>query len=186
MRRKEAAMSLTDLERDAHDVIEFFVALADQDATLVADFLLSAGIEPGTALPKNALVKLGVFCRLRLWENIGLTTGELPAADTVFSDIIAELSGEPPRFDIMALSRQVHTFAERRMTWPQSGAATFILDDRADSSQFLDGVAELLWNFRHLADGESACPSASPLANSGDGSAVMTAGGSTAPSPSTN
>jgi hypothetical protein len=153
-RRKDAAMNTADVELDVRDHIEFTIALAWQDAALVAEFLNSAGIEPGTPLPKNALIKLAMYCRLRLWEQIGLTSGgsgQLPAAHAVFADIIRELEGESSRFEINTLSRQIHSFAEQRLTWPQSGA-TFTLDDQADSSEVLDCVAEFLWNYRHLAD----------------------------------
>jgi hypothetical protein len=167
-------MYTPDLEQDACDRLEFFVALAQQDGALVADFLRAAGIEPGTGLPKNALLRLGIYCRLRLWEEMGLTTGgavELPAAHTVFADIVAELTGEPPHFETVALCRQVHTFALQRLTWPQSGAPTFILDDRADSSDMLDCIAELLWNYRHLAEAARSSVPASPMANLEDESA---------------
>jgi hypothetical protein len=66
-------MDRSDLERDARDVIEFYIALAWQDAELVAQFLKSAGIEPGTSVPQNAFRKLGLYCRLKLWEEVGLT-----------------------------------------------------------------------------------------------------------------
>jgi hypothetical protein len=166
-------MNDTDLERDACDVIEFFIALARQDADLVAEFLKSAGVGPGDPLPQNALLKLGLYRRLSLWEEIGLTSGcsvELPTAHAVFADLVAELEGEPPRFEIMALSRQIHSFAQQRLTWPQSGAATFFLDDRGSQANTLDCVAELLWTFRHLADAGSSSPPASPLGNLGDAS----------------
>jgi hypothetical protein len=179
-------MDTTDLEQDACDLVEFFVALAQQDAALVADFLRSAGIEPGAPLPQNALLKLGIYCRLRLWEEIGLTTGgavELPAAHTVFADILAELTGEPPQFETVVLGRQVHMFALQRLTWPQSGAPTFMLDDRADASDLLDFVAELLWNYRHLAEAGSSSAPASPMANLEE-SAETIAAASTVFSPS--
>jgi hypothetical protein len=153
-------MAATDL--DARDILEFFVGLAEQDAVLVADYLLSAGIEPGTALPKNVLLKLGVYCRLAFWEDVGLTAGaneELPSARAVFVDALAELEGDSPQLDAVVLCRRTHMFALRRLTWPQtSGASTFTLDDRADSSELLDGVAELLWHYRHLADGHVSVP----------------------------
>jgi hypothetical protein len=179
MRRRDAAVKATDVERDAQNVIEFFIALAWQDAALVADFLKSAGIAPGTSFPKNALIKLALFCRLRLWEDIGLTSsgaGELPTAHTVFADILAELSGDPPRFETMTLSRQVHTFAEGHFTWPQSGAATFRLEDRTDSSDMLDCVAELLYSFRHLAESRGSSSPAGPMGNPGDESVETTGG----------
>ena len=148
-------MPTTDLERDALDIIEFFVALADQDAVLVSHLLTAAGLEPGTGLPRDPLLKLALYCRLALWEHAGLVTpdDELPSADSVFRDALAELEGRRPHFDIVALGHQVHFYALGRLTWPQiSGAPSFLLDDQADSTDVLDGIAELLWTYRHLAE----------------------------------
>jgi hypothetical protein len=180
-------MNATDLERDVFELILFKVAIANQDGDRVAEFLSFAGIEPGTSLPRNTLIKLSIYRRLRLWEEIGLTSGsavELPTAHAVFADIVGELEGEPPRFEIGALWRRVDTFAFERLTWPQSGAPTFMLDDRSDSSDTLECIAELLWNYRHLAEAGSSSVLASPTANVEDESAETTAGASTASSPS--
>jgi hypothetical protein len=187
-RSKDADMNAADVELDVRDHIGFTIALAWQDADLVAEFLKSAGIEPGTPLPKDALVKLAMYCRLRLWEEIGVTPGgaaQVPAARAVFADIIRELEGKPPRIQIDTLSRQIHNFAKQRLTWPQSGA-TFTLDDQADSSDLLDRITVLLWNSRHLAEvGGSSAP-VSSRANLDHESAMLTAGSSATPSPSTN
>ncbi len=148
-------MPTTDLERDALDIIEFFVALADQDAVLVRHLLTAAGLEPGTGLPPDALFKLAIYCRIALWEHAGLVTpdDELPSADSVFLDALAELEGRRPRFDIAALGHRVHFYALERLTWPQtSGAPSFVLDDQAEPTNVLDCVVELLWNYRHLAE----------------------------------
>jgi hypothetical protein len=155
-------MAATDLEQDARDIIEFFILLAEQDAALLGDFLTSAGLEPGTSLPQTTLMKLGVFCRLALWEEVGLTAcanHELPSSHAVFEDALAELEGKSPEFDVIALCERVHTFAIQRLVWPQtSGPPAFTLDDRADASDVLDCVAELLWTYRHLADGGASVP----------------------------
>jgi hypothetical protein len=172
-------MKHADLELDVHDSIEFFVALAHQDAALVAEFLNSTGVEPGSSLPRNAVLKLGVYCRLQFWEDIGLTADaavELPSAHAVFADLVAELEGESPQFETAALCRQVHMFAMQRLTWPQSGAPAFTLDDRAHSSDVLDCVAELLWNHRHLAEAGTLSALASPRANLENDWAETTAG----------
>jgi hypothetical protein len=147
-------MDGSDLEQDACDIIEFFLALAEQDAELVAGFLKSAGVEPGTSFPRTALFKLGLCCRLAYWEEIGMTSDiddDLPSSREVFADVIAQLSGETTQFELLQLSQRVHCFALRRLTWPQtSGAPTFVLDDKSNPSDFLDSVAELLWDYRHL------------------------------------
>ncbi|HET6328314.1 MAG TPA: hypothetical protein VFG04_26770 [Planctomycetaceae bacterium] len=148
-------MDGSDLEYDVCHIIEFFLALAEQDAELVAAFLKSAGFEPGTSFPQATLLKLGLWCRLAYWEEIGLTSGsddDLPSSRAVFADIIAQLSGETTRFELLQLGQRVHSFALRRLTWPQtSGTPTFVLDDRSNPSDFFDSVAEFLWNHRHLA-----------------------------------
>jgi hypothetical protein len=148
-------MDGSDLEHDACDIIEFFLALAEQDAELVACFLKSAGVEPGTSFPEAALFKLGLWCRLAYWEQIGLTSDvddDLPSSRDVFADIIAQLSGKTTQFELLQLGQRVHGFALRRLTWPQtSGAPTFVLDDQSNPSRIFDSVAEFLWNHRHLA-----------------------------------
>jgi hypothetical protein len=86
----------------------------------------------------------------------------------------------------MALSQQVHTFALQRLTWPQSGAATFVIDDRGDKSDMQDFVAELLWKFRHLAEAEGSSSPTSKLSNLEAASANTAAGASTTLNPSAN
>jgi hypothetical protein len=56
-----------DDEHDAVEIISFFIGLAEQDAQLVGAFLRSAGFEPGTSFPPDALIKLGIYCRLDYW-----------------------------------------------------------------------------------------------------------------------
>jgi len=141
-----------DDEHDAREIIEFFVTLAEQDADLIGAFLKSAGFEPGTAFPRDALLKLTLVCRLAHWEAIGvadLVEDGLPSSREVFDDAIAQLSGEMPRFDMLKLCQRVHQFALRHLSWPQiSGAGTFVLQDQSDPSEFLDLVAEFLYEFR--------------------------------------
>jgi hypothetical protein len=171
-------MAPNDLERDARDIIEFFVALAEQDAALVADCLRSAGIEPGAPIPPDVLLKLAAYCRLALWEDVGLTHGskeELPSAHSVFEDALAQLEGQPPEFETVALCQRVHMFALQRLTWPQtSGAPTFILEDQTESSDLLDCVAEVLWRFRRLADFQTS-PRPRLVAKADDDSTTTTA-----------
>jgi hypothetical protein len=155
-------MPTSDLELDACEIVEFFLRLAEQDAALVAEMLSAAGLEPGTGLPTDTLFKLAVYCRLALWEEAGLVGADddLPSAASVFMDAVDELEGKSSRLELLPLCRRVHWFALRRLTWPQtSNSSTFLFDDQANTSDALDSVAELLWNFRHLAG-----PAAAPLA----------------------
>jgi hypothetical protein len=150
-----------DDEQDAVEILTFYIGLADQDAKLVSAFLRSAGFEPGTSFPPDALVKLGVYCRLDYWEAIGVAgtdEDDLPSSHEVFEDVIGQMSGETPRFQTLELCRRVHLFALRRLIWPQtSGAPSFVLEDRSDPSEFLDEIAELLWDHRHLAAPAALC-----------------------------
>jgi hypothetical protein len=145
-----------DDEQDASEFVEFFLRLADQDAELVAAFLQSTGFEPGTSLPQEALLKLSAYCRLRDWETIGipdtLVEENLPAAHEVLEDVIAQLSGAVSRFKANELCQRVHMFALRQLTWPQtSGQPNFVVQDTSEPAEFLDLVAELLWEFRNPA-----------------------------------
>jgi hypothetical protein len=155
-------MSTADLELDACEIVEFFVRLAEQDAALVAELLSSARLEPGTGLPPEPLFKLAVYCRLALWEEAGFISpdDDLPSAQSVFMDAVDELEGKSARLELLPLCQRVHWFALQRLTWPQtSSSPAFLLDDQTKTSDVLDSVAELLWNYRHLAG-----PAAAPLA----------------------
>jgi hypothetical protein len=152
-------MRTRDDEQDAVEILSFFIGLADQDATLVSVFLQSAGIEPGTSFPRDALIKLGIHCRLGYWAAIGIAGSDkddLPSAHEVFEDALREILGETPRFPTVELCRRVHLFALRRLTWPQtSGTPSFMLQDQSDPSAFLDSIAEFLWDHRDLGTPEA-------------------------------
>jgi hypothetical protein len=148
-------MPVIDEEHDALEILEFFLRLADQDADLVGTFLLAAGFERGTSFPQDALLRLTAYCRLRHWESIGIAADDardLPSSDQVFADVVAQLSGEPTRFETSSLCQQVQMYALRRLTWPQTGGATFVLQDCCQPADLLDSIADLLWKFRDLAD----------------------------------
>jgi hypothetical protein len=157
IRETDFAMQCTpDETQDAAEIVEFFLRLADQDADLVAAFLQSTGFEPGGSFPQDALLKLSAYCRLCHWEAIGIADApgaeNLPTAQEVFADIVGHLSGAVPRFKAGELCKGVHMFALRQLTWPQtSGQPNFVVQDTSGPAEFLDLVAELLWEFRNGA-----------------------------------
>jgi hypothetical protein len=146
-------MHAQDVEQDAHEILEFFVSLAHEDADHVAAFLRSAGFEPGTEFPVPVLVKLAVWCRLCRWEGSGLTAQvehQLPQSAEVFADILGELSGKECRWVGNDLCLRVQRFQMERLTWPQTSGSTFLINDASAPDDFFDSMAELLWELRDL------------------------------------
>jgi hypothetical protein len=152
-------MHTPDSEEDAREILEFFVALAHEDADRVGAFLKSAGFEPGTEFPATVLVKLAVWCRLCRWEASGLTAQaerQLPSSDEVFVDILEETSGRESRWVANDLSLRVMRFQMERLTWPQTSGSTFLINDASAPDDFFDSMAELLWELRDLVSSPGA------------------------------
>jgi hypothetical protein len=155
-------MELTqDDKQDACEFLEFFLRTADEDADLLAAYLRAVGLEPGTSFSQDTLLRLAAYFRLRNWETAGVIADSmLPTSDEVFADVLDKLEGRSARFETRELCKRVHLFGLRRLIWPQTSSKPFTLIDQSTPADFLDSIAELLWELRHLAGpGENSAAS---------------------------
>lgn len=137
---------------------------AGRQADFVAAFLESIGIHSGPhqtcGLPADSLFKLGALLKLYQWDRAGLLphiTTPLPTWEEVYCDFADELQGQRPRFSGEELNRLVLQVFLRSIAWtPWEGRlAEVALVQQHSSDELLDRLARVLWNYRHLAKGQT-------------------------------
>ena len=154
---------ITDEFKDAVDILAAVVRDAHHQAEMVVMFLESAGFLPPPAeregrtwyLPPGLLLKLGALTKLYLLEKAGLKdqfSKELPSWQDVYHDVIAETAGKEVRFSGERLSTDLLKVFSQRLCWTpiENSAAAVAISQTIDPEAFLDQLAELLWESRHL------------------------------------
>ncbi|MGB7159155.1 MAG: hypothetical protein WBD40_13890 [Tepidisphaeraceae bacterium] len=108
-------------------------------------------------LPLDLLLKVASYVRLLRWERAAQINDMpgLPAAQTVLDDFATVPSGGEYRLDAKVLAGDMFGAWFRRMSWDSPVPAADVVLRGNDPEAVLDELAQLLWNFRELANKEN-------------------------------
>lgn len=147
-------------DRDIEILIAEILREGERDARLVAAFLESIGLSldagNGVGFPEDWLLKLAALLKIARWERAGITAQlgvDLPTSEEVYLDLITLVPGQPARFSGPELSRRVLLIHLGRIAWSpwEHRPAAVAIEQSLAPDEFLDRLAQFLWDHRHLA-----------------------------------
>jgi hypothetical protein len=164
----ELAIQYDQMLKNNPDLIAYVEQLAEEDADSIIQYYTKSNLrlifDSRSDLPVEAFKDLSAIFRLQKWEQSQLNlpfSSDLPSANELLMGFVLTLEASttqplrPEQFG--GLARKVLRLAIKHFVWaaPIELNAEISLDASAnEDDQFINQIADLLWNNRHMSNKE--------------------------------